>query len=208
MSPKLRNLFIVAVAASFIILMGSRIIFGSRSFDPDTVAEAETQMWKAYYTRDKMELGMQIITLLRGQYGLSFGDAKKIGEKLARTSMKFAGTRGDYDKVVLPDLIEVYTMIRDAGDESFDPEAAARAELAWWVARRTPGENSVEQVGDKIAELYAILYGHEDPAFKTAGHLRAKAAALRDAGGKNADWDKIEKLLKESYSKLAEAVDD
>lgn len=42
--------------------------------------------------------------------------------------------------------------------------------------------------------------------FKNAGILRAQAAALRDSGGKNADWEKIEELLKESYIELEKGI--
>jgi len=65
---------------------------------------------------------------------------------------------------------------------------------------------SAEQVGEKIAELYAILYGDTRPGFAKAGELRAEAAALRDQGGANADWPKVEALLRESYRALADAL--
>lgn len=174
----------------------------SSAIDPDQVAKAETKMWQAYYTGDRMELGKQLMGVLQGQWGLSFNDARVVGQSLAKASMTFSKTRGNYDKLVLGDLIDAYTKIKQLTGKSFDPEAAARAELAWWVARRTPGENSPEQVGQKISELYTVLHGCHHPAFDEAGFLRAKAAKLRDDGGTNADWEQIEQLLRRSYGKL------
>jgi hypothetical protein len=39
-----------------------------------------------------------------------------------------------------------------------------------------------------------------------AGLLRAQAAALRDEGGANADWEKVEALLVESYQALGKGL--
>jgi len=187
-------------------LIGSRLLFGSSSFDPEAVAEAETRMWQAYYNRDTMEIGMQIIAMLQNQYGISMLEAKAIGERLAKASMTFGRSRSAYERRVLPNLIDAYTRIRDATGRSFDPEEAARAELAWWVARRTPGDDSVEEVGARIAALYAVLYGGDHPVFREAGRLRAEAAHLRDTGGADADWDAVERLLVESYRNLASVM--
>ena len=35
--------------------------------------------------------------------------------------------------------------------------------MAWWVARRIEGSDSAQQVGEKIAELYAVMYGSDKP---------------------------------------------
>ena len=58
----------------------------------------------------------------------------------------------------------------------------------------------------KIGDLYATLYGGPNEAFDEAGILRARAAALRDAGGAEADWAEVESLLRQSYRTLVEAL--
>jgi hypothetical protein len=176
------------------------------TFNADKVAIAETQMWRAYYSGNKNKLGLLLISLLRSQYGLSFPAAKEIGESFASSAIKFHSATGNYEQVALPDLINAYTLLKKSTNTSFDPDKTAKAELAWWVARRTKGENSVEQVGTKIGELYALIYGNDNPAFKKAGILRAQAAALRDSGRENADWAKIENILKNSYHKLENGI--
>lgn len=82
----------------------------------------------------------------------------------------------------------------------------ARAELAWWIARRVPGESSPENVGRLIATMYALFY--EVPAERVleAGLLRAQAGHIRDEGGARADWAAVSRLLHASYWSLHEAV--
>ena len=201
--------FIQSIIVLLITLIAIGIFyikFSRPPFDADKVAEAETNMWKAYYTGDRTKLGLLLISLLRTQYGLSFLEAKETGEAFASSAMKFHSARNNYEEVALPDLIKAYTLIKQAKGNKYNPEEVARAELAWWVARRTNGKNSTEQVGAGIAELYAILYGNDHPSFKKAGLLRAQAAAVRDLGGKSADWPKIEELLKQSYQELENGI--
>ena len=88
----------------------------------------------------------------------------------------------------------------------FDPAAVARAELAWWVARRTPGRNDAAIVGDLIADEYALLYETSRDLVMLPAHLRAEAAALRDANAANPDWDTIGRLLQQSYAALSRAL--
>ncbi len=84
----------------------------------------------------------------------------------------------------------------------FNPRTLARAELAWWVARRTPGENSPDHVGVLMAEAYALMYEAPRAQVMRAALLRAEAAALRDAEAHQPDWDAIGRLLRESYRDL------
>ncbi len=192
---------------SFIItIVCLQIMFSHPPFDADKIAAAETKMWQAYYSKDKIQLAMNIISLLRNQHSLTLLNAKKIGELLAASAIKFQSASGNYEYAALPDLINAYTLIKQTSGAAFDPEKAARAELAWWVARRTPGQNSAEQVGEKITELYTILYGKTNPEIQKAGLLRAKAAVLRDSGQDKADWIQVESLLKQSYSELKKGI--
>ena len=120
--------------------------------------------------------------------------------------MKFAISGANYEQVVLPDLEVAYLQLRALLKRSFDPREAARAELAWWVARRTPGQDNTQEVGKRIAKLYSVIYGGERPEFLEAGVLRAEAAQLRDHGGVHCDWAGVERLLRRSYRVLADAV--
>jgi hypothetical protein len=193
-------LFVLAAIA------GGRLVFYRPAFDADKVGGAEARMWQAYYTGSKAEIALELISLLRNQHGLSLPQATAIANQLAAAAMKFHSARGNYEQIVLGDLTEAYRLIGQASGAAFNPEEVARAELAWWVARRIPGQNSAEQVGEKIAELYGLIFEKDPAAFRTAGLRRAQAARLRDSGGKDADWPRIENLLKESYRELNQAL--
>ena len=202
---KIIKLIILALLAA--IATGIFYIkFNRPEFDADKVATAEMQMWQAYYSGDRTKLGLLLVSLLQTQYGLSFLEAKETGEAFASSAMKFKSAKGNYEKAALPDLIIAYTFIKKAKGAPFDPGEVSRAELAWWVARRTDGQNSAEQVGAKMAELYTAIYGSDHPSFQKAGLLRAQAAKLRDSGRDNADWPQIEELLKKSYRELEKGI--
>jgi hypothetical protein len=175
-------------------------------FDPALMAESETIMWQAYYTRDDTALGMALVKMLNEQFGLTVIEAAELGEPLARTAMAFARASGDYEQSVLPGLVNFYTRVRDLSGGTWNPDEVARAELAWWVARRTPGEDSPENVGRLIADLYAKLYGASNVHIERAGLLRAQAAAIRDAAGPNADWVRIQAILTDSFTELRTGI--
>jgi hypothetical protein len=107
---------------------------------------------------------------------------------------------------VLPDLEHAYAIERDWLRASFNPAKVARAELAWWVARRTDGQNSPENVGGLIADENAMLYGVPRDRVLDASVFRARAGRLRDEGGEHADWATVSSLLHQSYRALHAAV--
>jgi hypothetical protein len=182
------------------------------AFEPDRMADLELRMWQAYYRKEKVRLFALLVVSLREQYRYPWSKAAANGFHLARAAARFGdmrGTRSDYD-VVLPDLREGYAMTKEWTHASFDVDAVARRELAWWVARRVPEEDSAENVGRLVGEEYVALYGVRDGAAREeimkAGDLRARAAKLRDQGGDAADWATIGAMLRDSYRVLYAAV--
>ena len=198
--------FVIAAVVGILCAVGSRALSEIPPLDPDKIAAAETRMWQAYYARDLQRLHSETAALLRAQFRIPPADAERIARSLVGAAMKFAVGGTNYEQIVLPDLEMAYLQLRALLKLSFDPREAARAELAWWVARRTPGRDNPEVVGKEIARLYSIIYGAERPGFLEAGILRAEAAQLRDRGGPNGDWKKVEGLLRRSYRVLAGAV--
>lgn len=174
-----------------------------RDFDPAAVASAETAMWKAYYARrpDLVLAGMA--RLLQEQAGLKPEQAAEVARPLAMAAAKFQMASGNYEAVALPDLVAGYRRMKQFTGAAYDPERVAKAELEWWVRRRTPGRDSAESVGEAIAALYAELYGKRNAAIGRAGLLRAQAAQLRDSGG---DWKRIEELLRASHESLLAGI--
>lgn len=170
-------------------------------FNPDRVAELEVGMWQAYYEKQRVRLFSTLVTTLREQYGFSWPIATATAFSLAKAAVAFGDATGDYDRAI-PDLTRGFERIQRATASRFDPHRVAEAELAWWVARRTPGHDSPEEVGRLIAELYAGLYGKPVDEMFVAGQLRASAAALRDAQATEPDWITIATLLRRSYRSL------
>lgn len=172
-----------------------------RVFDPDRLADLEVRMWQAYYAKEQARLFGLLVTMLHEQYRYSWATATREGFHLARAAATFGDLHGGYD-VVLPDLEAAYGMARDWVGAHYDPRAVARAELAWWVARRVPGRNSPELVGRLMADEYALLYETTTDRVARAALLRAEAGALRDAEAAQPDWDAIRRLLEASYRDL------
>ena len=174
-------------------------------FDPDRIARLELEMWQAYYAKQRLHLFTLLVTTLREQYGYSWARAVQAGFHLARAAADFGDLRGNYDQV-LPDLESAYDIARTWTSSTFDPHRVAEAELAWWVARRTPGQSDPATVGRLIGEEYAALYAVPYDRVAKAGLLRAEAGHLRDQGGAHADWDRVHALLIESYRALHDTV--
>lgn len=174
-------------------------------FEPDRIASLEVDMWKAYYDKQRVTLFLLLVTMLREQYGYSWARAVQASAYLARAASTFSGLRGGYDRV-LPDLESAFVIARDWTQASFDPKTAARAELAWWVARRTDGQSDVDTVGRRIGEAYVAIYGVPLERVAEAGRLRAEAAHLRDSQPRDPDWARIHALLQQSFRALKSAV--
>ena len=176
-----------------------------RVFDADRVADLEIDMWRAYYAKERVRLFRDLVTMLHEQNRYPWSTSVRAGFYLARAAARFADLRSDYESV-LPDLERAYTIERDWMQASFDPAKVARAELAWWVARRVTGQNSPEQVGGLIADENAMLYSVARDRVLDASVLRARAGSVRDDGGAHADWAKVSSLLHQSYRALHAAV--
>jgi hypothetical protein len=199
-----RGLVAVAILAAFasaFVLTPPRGARSMREFNPPRLADLEVRMWQAYYAKQRTRLFALLVTLLHEQYHYSWATATVEGFHLARAAATFGDLRGGYD-VVLPDLEAAYAKTKSWMHADFDPRAVAHAELAWWVARRVPGQNSPEQIGGLIADEYALLYETTRARVERSALLRAQAAALRDAQAGQPDWDRIGRLLLQSYSEL------
>jgi hypothetical protein len=195
----------VALSASWYIVAAPAGTRSLADFDPSRLADLEVQMWQAYYDRDTVRLFRLLVVSLREQYHYSWFNAASAGFDLAQAASTFAELDAGYESV-LPDLESAYTTARDWLGAGFDPAEVARAELAWWVARRTPGQDSPERVGGLIADEYALLFEAQRFRVLRAGQLRAEAASLRDRQPDSPDWDRIGGLLAESFEQLHDAL--
>ena len=178
-----------------------------RHFDPDRMAALETDMWQAYYLHQNIRLFRGLLTLLHEQYRYSWAKAATAGFHFARAAATFSGARSDYERV-LPDIERGYAIARDWTGATFDPARVARAELAWWVARRVPGQDDAPHVGELIAEENALLFDAPAERVLRASTARAQAGRLRDDTASHPDWSVIQGLLTESYRELHAVVNE
>jgi hypothetical protein len=183
-----------------------------RAFDPDEVARLETAMWRSYYDRRRLPLFGQLVALLRGQFRLSPARSLALALLATRAAAVFQVRRdqADYQRA-LPYLERYYAAILAVSDTPFDAGRAARLELDWWIVHRETAEQArgPEALERALADLAAELY--QLPAERLGVHAerRAEAMTIRDrraqepGGVAEADWDRIQSLLRLAWRALA-----
>jgi hypothetical protein len=170
------------------------------------VAELELRVWQSYYNREPLRLFIGLASMMREQYHYSWAVAATEAFYFARACIKFRDLRGNYEDVVLPDLEHGYATAQVWLHASYDPRRVARAELAWWVARRMAGQSDPAQLGPLMAAQYALLYEVPRERVLKAANLRAQAETLRDLENQRPDWDEVGRLLREAYVELRAGV--
>ena len=183
-----------------------------REFDPDEVARLETAMWRSYYEKHRARLFNQASELLRSQYRMPYVRSNMVAYYAAHAAFVFKDgkDRADYEKA-LPDLIKFYSAIRKMSDIPFDVDRAARLELEWWIIHRQRAQHPPGDLARALAELQAEIYRVPIDRLMEHGRLRAEAMTIRDTkaeqgGVTEADWARINELLKESWRSLKNAV--
>src|SRR5947208_12396193 len=183
-----------------------------REFDPDEVARLATAMWRSYYEKQRVRLFNEATELLRTQYHMTPVKSNVVAYYAANAAFVFkeGKQRSDYEKA-LPDLIKFYSFVHNMSDIDFDVNKAAKLELEWWIIHRQRAQHAPGDLDRALAELQAELYRVPVERVMEHGRLRAEAIAIRDTKAENggvteADWARINDLLKESWRSLAKAV--
>jgi len=183
-----------------------------REFNPDEVARLETAMWRSYYEKQRLQLFNQLAELLRTQYGMSQLKSNQVAYYGANAAFVFmqGQQRSDYEKA-LPDLLKFYGAIRKMSEIPFDVDRAARLELDWWIIHRERDQHAPGDLAKALAELQAEIYHVPLDRVLEHGRIRAEAMTIRDTqaekgGVTEADWVRMNELLKESWRALAKAV--
>lgn len=182
-----------------------------REFDANEVARLETAMWRSYYSRQRLNLFLQLGETLRMQYKMRFWKSEWAAFQAAKAAFVFKDgkKREDYEKA-LPNLIKFYSSIRDVSDIDFDVETAAKLELEWWIIHRERETQPAGSLEKSLAELQSELYRVPPSALAEHAKYRAEAMKIRDtkaaSGVTEEDWKKIEELLKASWNSLHKVV--
>lgn len=183
-----------------------------REFDSNEVARLETAMWRSYYEKQRLRLFNQLTELLRSQYHMTPVKSNVVAYYASHAAFVFKDgkERADYEKA-LPDLIKFYSYLHHMSDIDFDVYKTAKLELEWWIIHRQRAQHAPEDLARALAELQAEIYRVPVDRVMEHGRLRAEAMTIRDTkaeqgGVTEADWAKINELLKQSWSSLAQAV--
>jgi hypothetical protein len=183
-----------------------------REFDPVEVGRLETGMWRSYYERKQIRLFNELAEALRSQFKLPIVRSNTVAYRAASAAFIFKDghSRADYEKA-LPDLTNYYNAIRDVSDIAFDPAKAAKLELEWWIIHRERARHPTSDLVDALAALQAELYQVPVETVREHARLRAEAMLIRDTkaetgGVSEADWNRINELLKASWQSLFNAV--
>ncbi|HEX8070166.1 MAG TPA: hypothetical protein VF546_09470 [Pyrinomonadaceae bacterium] len=183
-----------------------------RRFDPEEVARLDTAMWRSYYARQRARLFFQLGELLRTQYHFPFWQSQGVAYHAARAAFVFKDgkQRADYERA-LPDLVRFYESIRRTSNVPFDPQRAAQLELEWWIVHRQRAEHAPDDLPRALAAAAAEIYQTDPARLDEYARLRAEAMHIRDdraaAGGvSEAEWQRIDQLLHDSWRALHEAV--
>ena len=207
-------LILVAVLAYTAFDLFSSRASRMRSFDPDEVARLETAMWHSYYAKQQVKLYNQLTELLRTQYNLPFIRSNAVAYQAARAAFVFKGghNRQEYERA-LPYIVSFYTAIRKVSDIPFDIDRASRLELEWWIIHRERDKHAPGDLARALAALQAELYQMPAERFAEHARLRAEAMMIRDmkadqGGVAEADWARIDELLRQSWHSLFDVVND
>lgn len=185
---------------------------GLKDFDPNQVARLETDMWRAYYAKQRVKLFTEMAELMRTQYGMPYAMSNAVAYQAAKAAFVFkeGKKREDYEKA-LPNLVNFYQAIHDGADVDFDVQKAAKLELEWWIIHRQRDKYSLEDLNRSLAELPAEVYRVPAERLMEHARLRQEAMTIRDkkaeeGGVTEADWQKIHELLQASWKSLFDAV--
>lgn len=175
-------------------------------YDAAVLAAHETEVWKAVRGHEEFGVYLALVPTLREQYRYTWFRAAQASYYVARAMTTFPGMRTRYERL-MPDLEAAATIERDWMGSGFDPARVARAQLNWWVTRRMPNLNSIDQIAPLIAEEYSLRYDVASGAMMDAALRRAEAVDLADRGGLDPDWRAVTKLLTESHRTVQRVIE-
>ena len=178
---------------------------GDGHFDPEALARDEVAVWQAVQGREDFGVFFSLVPMEREAHRYSWFRAAQASFYMARAQTTFAELRGRYERV-LPDLEDAAALHKAWVKGSFDAPAVARAQLDWWVTRRMPNLNSIDQIAPLIAREYALRYQVTESQAADAAFRRAQAMQLFDADGADPRIAAITKLLAESHASLQESI--
>jgi hypothetical protein len=146
-----------------------------RQFNPVTVADLDTKMWRSYYAKERVKMFFQLAELLRSQYDAPFWRSNIIAFHAAKAAFVFkeGQNQNDYEKA-MPSLKKYYTQIHRLSEEDFNIDEAARTELEWWIVHRDKKQYNYKDLEKALQNNAAAIYSKPDSLFSIYGIYRTK----------------------------------
>jgi hypothetical protein len=182
--------------------VGSRV---EGAFDPDVLAHREVAVWRAEGAGEDFSVYFALVLQLREQERYTWFRAAQTAFYTARAMTTFDGVHSHYEQV-LPDLEDAATIERDWMSTPINPAEVARAELNWWMTRKSRDFHTVDAVSSLMADAYGARYHMDADRLRAAATLRAQAFLEWDGSRTDPDWPSIERRLAEAYRVLKAAI--
>jgi hypothetical protein len=157
---------------------------GPRTFDPDTVGNAETDAWASYYRREWWPFLKAAVEMVHDGFGMGRLRTLQGAYYVLRANQKWA-PNPDNDPAAARDYMRRFygLVVRDS-DLGLDPVEAARREVEWWRLHREHQYGIVddeEPLVDALVDLYSYVYGVPEETVREAARHRVQAMEHSDA---------------------------
>jgi hypothetical protein len=175
------------------------------AFDPEVVADLETEAWKAQ--ADKSEFSLYLISakMMREQFRYTWWRALRSGFYESRVLISVGEMANRFERA-LPDLEAVAAIEQSWTKINYEPAKAARARLDWLASSRMPGQDSTETIAGHMADDYAMRYGVGQDRVAGFAEYRVGAMKMRDDPNTKRDWNQVKRMLVEAYKALKAGV--
>jgi len=181
------------------------------TFDPDGVAYAEANGWRAYYERDWFKLLRLLVKMNQAQFRIPFPMSWLAAFHVVRASIAFAPRDHDMDRVRAL-LTEFFKLARAHSGLSFDPARAAILEAKYWDVHRRlamAGQADKTEFIEVMIQLHAELFYLTPEQARESAEWRVMANNVVDtitakiSTDPEADWARLEDYLRRCYRSIA-----
>ena len=176
--------------------------------NPERVAYAEANGWRAYYEHNWLNVFRLIVTLCQEQFHIPFPMSLQAAYYTTRASAAWVPVDHDVEKVRRY-LGKFYGVARRYAGLQFDVERVADLELQYFdVHRRLVGQEDKSEYIQTMIELHAAIFGLTQEQARESAELRVKASNIVDlitskkSTNEAADWAKLEEYLRQCYSSI------
>ncbi len=176
--------------------------------NPERVAYAEANGWRAYYERDWLKVMRLIVVLCQEQFHIPFPMSLLAAYYTTRASAAWVPEDHDVGKVQLY-LGKFYRIARRYSGLQFDVERVAVLELQYFdVHRRLVGKEDKSEFVQTMIDLHCAIFGLTPQQARESAELRVKASDTVDlitsktSTNVAADWAKLEQYLHQCYASI------